>query len=759
MSAGGAQVAILGMRGRRLSEPVSGLGERPRLIRLFAFGALGLYGTVRWSKLLTGGSHGRLVAILGLALALVALRPILRERSRLVAGVFTVLVLLAVLPVGGVPLHSILHVRLSVTARAIGDGLSALPQALVPYTGTNQWVRLDIVLGGAVLLFDAALLLAFAPRRLDDLRRAGAALPLAALVAVPSTLVHPRFPYLNGLLLFLLLAAFGLGDRITNRQSASALGLCLLTAITAMLFAPTLDRHRPWLDYQALAGTLPPKVLDAFNWTQNYGPVDWPQRGRTVLEIQARQPEYWKAEDLDVFDGRAWTQGDVPGQASAPPPARSSLSAWSQTIQVTVRDMRTAEVIGAGESSRPDNVPGPVAPGFSAGTWITGNDLTPGESYTVRVYAPQPTPTQLGRARVAYAGLPAGFRTILLPPRAAPGAEGSAQIVFPAFHGPIAPGASLVRGSVYGPAYGLAQRLARRAQTPYAFVTAVERYLARGYTYTQSPPLRAYPLESFLFRDKRGYCQQFAGAMALLLRMGGVPARVAVGFTPGRQLAGLRRWLVTDTDAHAWVEVWFARFGWVRFDPTPPVDPALSGLAPSAFASFSSSVGVANVNSRHVTGSTSARAHGAGRHHARSRSTPVPWEAIAGAGAAALAALLGLWLATRPLDVAADLVAELERAIVRTGRPLGPGATLATLEERMGGASTAGEYIRVLRLARYADSERLPTPTQRRDLRRRLAVGRGPLGSLWALWALPPRRRRSPRRRPAPTPPDLRTGA
>ena len=78
------------------------------------------------------------------------------------------------------------------TANAIGDGLSALPGALVPYIGINQWVRLVIVLGAGVLLLDAALVLAFAPRALGDLRRAAAALPLVALAVVPSTLVRPR---------------------------------------------------------------------------------------------------------------------------------------------------------------------------------------------------------------------------------------------------------------------------------------------------------------------------------------------------------------------------------------------------------------------------------------------------------------------------------------------------------------------------------------------------------------------------------------
>ena len=108
------------------------------------------------------------MGLVGLTLLLAAGRPFLAKHSRLAAVVFTALVLVAVLPIAGVPLRWIVHVRIAVTARAIGEGLSALPQTLVPYRGVNQWVRRDFVLGGAVLLFDAALLLAFAPRRMSD---------------------------------------------------------------------------------------------------------------------------------------------------------------------------------------------------------------------------------------------------------------------------------------------------------------------------------------------------------------------------------------------------------------------------------------------------------------------------------------------------------------------------------------------------------------------------------------------------------------
>jgi transglutaminase-like putative cysteine protease len=74
------------------------------------------------------------------------------------------------------------------------------------------------------------------------------------------------------------------------------------------------------------------------------------------------------------------------------------------------------------------------------------------------------------------------------------------------------------------------------------------------------------PVTDFL-AQRRGYCEQYAGVMAYLARLAGIPARVVVGFTPGRFDDG--RWHVTNKDAHAWPELYFPNAGWVRFEPTP----------------------------------------------------------------------------------------------------------------------------------------------------------------------------------------------
>jgi hypothetical protein len=109
-------------------------------------------------------------------------------------------------------------------------------------------------------------------------------------------------------------------------------------------------------------------------------------------------------------------------------------------------------------------------------------------------------------------------------------------------------------------------------------------------------------------------------------------------------------------------------------------------------------------------------------------------------GALALALLTGLALRLRrPSSVEADrLLAELERALWRSGRPLPPSATLAQLEHTFRSAPAAAAYVRALRLARYGSAAEPPTAAGRRAVRARLAAGLGVSGRVRALWALPP---------------------
>jgi transglutaminase-like putative cysteine protease len=358
----------------------------------------------------------------------------------------------------------------------------------------------------------------------------------------------------------------------------------------------------------------------------------------------------------------------------------------------------------------------------------------------VASYSPHPTAADL-RA-VGGLGYPedasAAYRTLAIPQTGSVVAPSTTQVEFPAWHTAGLPG-RLVSASPYGRAFALAQRLAAGAATPYDFVAAVKRYLSRGFTYDEHPPAARYPLESFLFATRRGYCQQFSGAMAMLLRMGGVPARVAAGFTSGALGHGSHTWQVADTDAHAWVEAWFPRFGWVRFDPTPATAPALGGSAPEPIL-------------KALPGASSSQTTAAPRHEIGAANTAGPgaatrtgggvnaWAIAAAAIVLAALARVG-WILLHPVASTEQLLVELRRAMARTGRPLSEDVTLAMLEQRFADSPAAVAYVRSLRLARYGHVAQPPTAAQRRALRRQLAFGLGAIGRLRALWALPPRPR------------------
>jgi hypothetical protein len=77
----------------------------------------------------------------------------------------------------------------------------------------------------------------------------------------------------------------------------------------------------------------------------------------------------------------------------------------------------------------------------------------------------------------------------------------------------------------------------------------------------------------FLFEERRGHCEYFATAMALMLRQLGIPARLVNGFRAGEYNRLGDAWIVRQYDAHSWVEAWFYPYGWLEFDPTPPAPP------------------------------------------------------------------------------------------------------------------------------------------------------------------------------------------
>lgn len=109
------------------------------------------------------------------------------------------------------------------------------------------------------------------------------------------------------------------------------------------------------------------------------------------------------------------------------------------------------------------------------------------------------------------------------------------------------------------------------AANMYDKVVALESYLRSHYTYDTAitaPPAGTEATQWFLFQSKRGYCNYFASAMALMARELGIPARVAAGYTYGKFNPATESWDINGTDAHAWTQVYFAGYGWVNFEPS-----------------------------------------------------------------------------------------------------------------------------------------------------------------------------------------------
>jgi len=117
----------------------------------------------------------------------------------------------------------------------------------------------------------------------------------------------------------------------------------------------------------------------------------------------------------------------------------------------------------------------------------------------------------------------------------------------------------------------LAEEITRDYDNAYDKATALERYL-RKIKYNQlieAPPEGQDGVDYFLFDIREGYCDYYASAMAVMARAVGIPARVAAGYSQGQYNPDTGVFRVREKDAHAWVEIYFPRYGWVEFEPTP----------------------------------------------------------------------------------------------------------------------------------------------------------------------------------------------
>jgi hypothetical protein len=122
----------------------------------------------------------------------------------------------------------------------------------------------------------------------------------------------------------------------------------------------------------------------------------------------------------------------------------------------------------------------------------------------------------------------------------------------------------------------LAASLVAGISSDFERVRALEKHLREDYGYTLELPARepADPLADFLFARKKGHCEYFASAMAVMLRTTGIPSRLVTGFQSGTWNPVSEQYLIRALDAHSWVEAYLPGRGWTTWDPTPP-DPGV----------------------------------------------------------------------------------------------------------------------------------------------------------------------------------------
>src|SRR5262245_13383140 len=464
-----------------------------------------------------------------------------------------------------------------------GDGFLEFYDVQIPFN-SNAHPRMHGVLLLALFAFTLCIALAATARR-----PALAALALIVGVGWPGTLL-PGHDLLRGaLLLIAVLATTSLlrPGPLRGLGVAAAAGALIVTGALIASGSPALAKHA-FLDWQHWdLYTKPAKPVDvAYVWDSSYRPLNFRGKPTTVFRVKAGpQPHYWRSSVLNAVEDGRWFEELFPefrlpgdptplGEPGLIPAREKQSSRWDHQV-VTIEALRDHRLPGG---SVPVNYQTGASVGSvqydPSGVAYASDALSRGETYDVSSYSPTPTPRQLAQSKPLYSGpiVEQGkYREVQ--PRVYPplfGRPGRVKEVSHLF-------TRFARADQLRPFLGLyrqALNVAGSAQSPYTAAVALEQWFrfGGGFVYDQHPP-KPPPgvpaLEDFVVRTKRGYCQHFAGAMALMLRYLGIPSRVAVGFSSGHYDAGRGEWIVSDRDAHMWVEVWFRGWGWLPFDPTP----------------------------------------------------------------------------------------------------------------------------------------------------------------------------------------------
>ncbi|HEX4753972.1 MAG TPA: transglutaminase-like domain-containing protein [Solirubrobacterales bacterium] len=462
--------------------------------------------------------------------------------------------------VAGFPLASLAPAALDTTAASLRDGVQALPTIGTETPNVQSWALAAILLVVGIATSLAGLLWRSPGGSRTLLGFALLLVPLVGAIAMQQT---PDSSWQGAVVLVAVVLRIARGRLVPIVAAASMVGAVALFG--AQVAAPRAG-WQPFGHHDQIAR------FHELDTKQTYGPLEGRRTGAVMLDVTASEPALWRMQILEAFDNIRWRVANE--ETHLPEPA-----AHMHSIKVEVRGLRNRLVVSPGRITAVRGA-GDTVPELGDGRLLV-NRPQEGEGYRVEADT-----VHASAARLQGIQVPTGRRyetltQIGLGPL-------PAHIPFPLARlaGHIPPP---LQGTDWARLFGLAARLSAGVKSELGVVRHVEDYLLRGgrFRYTTDVGVPSVePLLEFLFHTHAGYCQHFAGAAALLLRVAGVPTRVAVGFATGEQI-GHDTWAVRDEDAHAWIEVYFPGVGWIPFNPTPAaaqadVSPGLDVLQAAA---------------------------------------------------------------------------------------------------------------------------------------------------------------------------------
>ena len=365
-------------------------------------------------------------------------------------------------------------------------------------------------------------------------------------------------------------------ERVRPANAVAGVLTATLAALLALsiLGVTTVEAGSPLGDWRSWQLSSPRAAILDYDWMQNYPKLLSKATDGVVMEVRSPVASYWRANVLTEFTGSAWLSTIDSSSLQAAthngswtydtPPVEHSAQGRTVLQQFDIRNTYTDHLfVGGSALGVRTSLPLELAVS-GAGAISVAPARGPAMSYSVTAFVPYLDPTDLvGQGRYYPADVASTYLQLPFP---------SAAV----FRGPDAERrwraavAKLPDGDQWSGLFALNQSIVGAETDPYRAALAIEGYLHTSFRYSLRPKSGgdSSPYADFLFRTHSGYCQHFAGAMALLLRFNGIPARVALGFRQGREIHdGVYE--VRRTDAHAWVEAYFPGVGWAPFDPTP----------------------------------------------------------------------------------------------------------------------------------------------------------------------------------------------